>query len=113
MRLKHTDWTILTIFLTAALSWSVIQMASPPSLRVKIWQPPIVKISNSLESIGLNSATYEELLAVPGIGPVLAQRILDYRKEHGSFKTIEELNNIKGIGPKTLEKLKPYLRINP
>lgn len=113
MRLKQTDWTILTIFLTAALSWSFIQMASPPSLTVKIWQPPIVKVSNSLEPISLNSATYEELLAVSGIGPVLARRILDYRKEHGSFKTIEELNNIKGIGPKTLQKLKPYLRINP
>ena len=112
MRLKQTDWIILTIFLTTALFWAFVQLAAPLSLTVKIWQPPLVKTFNSLEPIDLNTATYEQLLALPDIGPVLAQRILDYRQEHGSFKTIDELDNIKGIGPKTLEKLKPYLRVS-
>jgi competence protein ComEA len=59
--------------------------------------------------IDLNQATSEDLDAIPGLGPALAQRIIDYRKAHGPFKKIEELREISGVGPQNLEKLKPYL----
>lgn len=59
----------------------------------------------------LNRATAAQLEAVPGIGPVLAQRILDYRKQHGPYRSLEELDGVKGIGPKTLEQLREYLYI--
>lgn len=62
-------------------------------------------------SIALNSASAKELELLPGIGPSLAARILEYRQGHGPFKSLEELQNVKGIGPKTLEKMKPYLRL--
>jgi competence protein ComEA len=62
--------------------------------------------------IDLNRATAEDLDAVPGIGPALAQRIIDYRRAHGPFKTIEELEEkVSGFGPKKLEGIKPYLII--
>ena len=63
--------------------------------------------------IDLNRATQAELELLPGIGPSLAQRILDYRAEHGAFKRIEDLDEVKGIGPKTLEKLRPLVRVDP
>jgi competence protein ComEA len=61
--------------------------------------------------IDLNRATTQDLDALPGIGPALAQRIIDHRQAHGPFKKIDDLLEVSGIGPKKLEKIKPYLSI--
>lgn len=61
--------------------------------------------------LDLNSATVEQLDKLPGIGPALAQRIVDYRAQHGSFRQLEQLNEVKGIGDRTLEKLVPLLTL--
>lgn len=63
----------------------------------------------AVNGVNINTAGIAELTALPGIGPVYAQRIVDYRSEYGNFKTADDLLNIKGIGEKTLEKLKPYI----
>ena len=64
-----------------------------------------------LAAVNLNSATKDELVALPGIGPAKAQAILDHRKAHGPFKSIEELKDVKGIGAKRFEKLKGELTV--
>jgi competence protein ComEA len=56
--------------------------------------------------VHLNTATLEQLDALPGIGPVTAQKILDYRAEHGAFSSIDELDAVPGIGPARLEQLR-------
>ena len=56
--------------------------------------------------MNINTATEEELIAVEGIGPTLAQRIVSYREEHGPFKTIEELDQVKGIGMSLIENIR-------
>lgn len=61
--------------------------------------------------VNLNRATAADLETLPGIGPSLAQRILDYRRDHGPFRTVEELQNVSGIGPKKFEELRPYVTV--
>lgn len=62
-------------------------------------------------AINLNTATKEDLVALPGIGPAKAQAILDYRSKNGAFKSIEELKDVKGIGAKRYEKIKGDLTV--
>ncbi|MET3142594.1 UNVERIFIED_ORG: competence protein ComEA [Arthrobacter sp. UYEF10] len=61
--------------------------------------------------VNLNTASVEELDALPKVGPVLAQRIVDWRKEHGSFTSVEDLDAVDGVGPKMLETLLPLVRV--
>lgn len=65
----------------------------------------------ALATTNINTATKDELVALPGIGPAKAQAILDHRKVHGPFKSVEELKDVKGIGAKRFEKLKPELAV--
>jgi competence protein ComEA len=55
--------------------------------------------------IRLNSATLEQLQEIPGVGPVTAQRIVDFREQNGPFRSVDELDAVSGIGPKRLEQL--------
>ena len=59
--------------------------------------------------IDINTATLEEFESLPGIGPVTAQRIIDYRNVNGKFDVIEDLTEVRGIGEKTIEKLRDKL----
>jgi len=60
-------------------------------------------------TVSLNSATVEQLDALPGIGPVTAQQIIDFRTANGGFGSIEELDAVPGIGPARLEQLRPLV----
>jgi competence protein ComEA len=61
--------------------------------------------------VNLNTATVQQLDALPGIGPVLAQRILDWRTAHGRFASVDQLREVNGIGPSRFDDLKPLVAV--
>jgi competence protein ComEA len=61
--------------------------------------------------LDLNAATAAALDQLPGVGPVLAGRIVAWRAAHGRFTTVDELGEVEGIGPKALERLRPLVRV--
>lgn len=61
--------------------------------------------------IDLNTATAEQLDTLPGVGPVLAQRIVDWRTEHGRFDSVDQLQEVSGIGPSRLADLQPLVTV--
>ncbi|MFJ9842865.1 helix-hairpin-helix domain-containing protein [Kitasatospora sp. NPDC101155] len=61
--------------------------------------------------VSLNRATLEQLDALPGVGPTLAQRILAYRTSHGSFRTVDQLRQVSGVGARTFAELRPLLTL--
>lgn len=69
------------------------------------------KSNKNIPQVEINRATFDELVRIPQIGRVIANRIIEYRNTRGKFKDIEELIKIKGIGEKKLKSLKSYIYI--
>lgn len=61
--------------------------------------------------VNLNEATLDQLQLLPRIGPAIGKRIIEFRKEHGPFKKVEEIMHVRGIGEKTFALIKPYLTL--
>lgn len=75
-------------------------------------QEPASLVMDSIKTlININMATQAELETLPGIGSSYATRIIEYRQTNGAFNSVDELVNVRGIGAKTLEKLKPHIKI--
>ena len=74
--------------------------------------PPARRAASGPVRTGINTASAEDLERLPGIGPALAGRILDYRRQHGRFSRADQLVEVKGIGPKTFEKMKPWVVVD-
>lgn len=60
--------------------------------------------------VSLTTATVEQLETLPGVGPVLAQHIVDYRTEHGGYRSVDELREVNGIGDRRFADLRPLVR---
>ena len=91
--------------------------ALPDAAPVPVTAPPDSSRAGtpaaSRTPLDLNAASAAELDALPGIGPVLAARIVEHRRRQGPFRSVEELRSVPGIGPKLLARLRPALREPP
>jgi len=101
------------LFLTALALASVIATSSAPAVAQQEGKAPAksAKPSASTQVVNVNTASAADFEALPGIGPKLAARIVDYRQKNGPFKKIEELMNVQGLGEKNFLKLKPQLTL--
>jgi competence protein ComEA len=61
--------------------------------------------------VNLNTATADQLAAIPGVGPKMADRIIAYREKNGGFKKVEDLMNVSGVGEKSFLKMKPLITV--
>ena len=102
------------LYLGRQMSMPAIRMTSGlPDIPTELTEPteepePEVQISFPID---INTASLAELMALPDIGEVLAQRIIDHRTEHGPFATVEEIMNVYGISDKRFEKIKDLIYI--
>lgn len=85
------------------------QLTTIPSERKSVHTQIIGQAAR--KRIDLNTATKNDLVALPGIGEGIAEEILLYRNERGAFTSVDQLRKIKGIGTKKFEKLRPYIEI--
>ena len=86
---------------TASLEASASPTSAAPSTTIS----PIALVN-------INTATVQELCALPGIGEELSERIVAYRGEHGTFKSTDEIMSVSGIGAKKYENLKSYITVD-
>src|SRR5262245_14034491 len=103
--MRHVTWVlglVMAMVLAGTIAASADQTASKKTT---------TKAAVPTSPINLNTASSQQLEALPGVGPAAAKRIVEYRQKNGSFKKIEELMNVKGFGEKTFLKLKPFITV--
>jgi competence protein ComEA len=101
----------MRISLVSALAICGALLISAPMVSAQ--SAPTASATPAKPAINLNTATQDQLETLPGIGPKVAERILEYRTKSGGFKRIEELMNVKGIGEKSFLKIKPLIIVPP
>jgi competence protein ComEA len=108
----RSPWTRRLAGLVAVAAGSLVLIAAPAAAESKAREgTPAAKAEVKGEKVNINTATTEELETLPGVGPSLALRILEYRKTNGPFKRAEDLMNVKGIGEKSFQKLKDRITV--
>ena len=95
-RLRRVQLLFAVVVFLSALGAALSQKKPPPA-----------------KPLDLNAATVEQLTQLPGVGPVIAKAILDFRTKSGPFRRVEDLLAIRGITDRRLKELRPYVTVRP
>ena len=100
--------------MTRILMAALAAMAMTTAVAAAQGKAPAAKtVATAAAPINLNTATAEQLATIPGVGPKMAERIIDYRQKSGGFKKVEDLMNVSGIGEKNFLKMRPLITVAP
>jgi len=105
---------VVTIIVVLWIGWPAPKetpMQAEPNQPMTV-QATSVPASVSVKApskVDLNRAGVDELTRLPGVGPVLAQRMVEWRKAHGRYRSVDDLQEVKGIGKKRMEQLRPLV----
>ncbi len=98
--LSHWFWLWGTVIILSLCLSAVPSTAKKPQVPCK------KTLTTATQTININTATAEQLQALPGIGPALAQRIVEYRQQHGPFQSPQDIMNVPGIGNSKFQNMK-------
>jgi competence protein ComEA len=103
---------MMTRILMAAILGIAVSAAAA-SAQSKATTPKAAATATAIATapVNLNTATAEQLATIPGVGPRMAERIIDYRQKNGGFKKVEDLMNVSGVGEKSFLKMKPLITV--
>lgn len=105
-----------TIAVVLWIGWPVPQEATNPVQPAAMPAPALQPVAaaspeKAASKLDINRASADELQVLPGVGPVLAQRMVEWRKAHGRYRAVEDLQGVKGIGKKRMEQLRPLVMV--
>jgi len=98
---------VLGILILVLVAINVVNYVKKENLK----KNSIVLLEEIKVQISVNNVDASELEDLPGIGPSLANRIVEYRNTYGKFKNLESLKNVKGIGDKLFQKILPFIKL--
>jgi competence protein ComEA len=102
---------ITRILMAAILGIAVSAAAASAQNKATTPKTAATVTATATAPVNLNTATVEQLATIPGVGPKMAERIIDYRQKNGGFKKVEDLMNVSGVGEKSFLKMKPLITV--
>ena len=105
--MKKREFTILLILIFILVVINAVSYVRKENLKKSY----VILLEEEAIQISINEADVNELTELPGIGPVLASRIIEYRNQNGLFEKLEDLKRVKGIGDNLYQKILPYIKL--
>ena len=102
---------MIRILMAAILGVAVSAAAANAQNKATTPKAAATSTATATAPVNLNTATVEQLATIPGVGPKMAERIIDYRQKNGGFKKVEDLMNVSGVGEKSFLKMKPLITV--
>ena len=109
IKLSKTGWYLLGLTALFLLSVGAVRLLTPRTVRQDYTVEALAPPAQNEEKVNINTADAERLDTLPGIGPVLARRIIDWRTANGPFTDPEQLLEVDGIGQATLDGLRDHI----